>query len=113
MPDVPTTAKKPSDRKPRKTAQKAEASLDDDIVFDFEGHDYVIPKGASEDVEILELLEDDQTITLVRQILGRQQWAAWKDRYRRDDGRVDPSKIEPFLTAMFDAIGGEDGGSGN
>lgn len=107
MSTIPQGAKQPTDRQ----VKKNEAGESEDILFPYgEGPDgkpveYVIPADAFDDVEILELLEDEKHLSVVRQILGREQWGEWKDRHRGPGGRVSSEAIEPFLKALFEAAG--------
>ena len=102
MTTVPATAKKPSDRQ----AKKNEAAPDEaqDIAFEWGGYTYTIPAEAFDDVEILELLEDEKHLLVVRQILG-SQWGEWKDRNRNASGRVPAEPLVEFLEALFAAVG--------
>ena len=103
MSTIPATAKKPSDRQ----AKKNEAAPDEaqDIDFEWGGHTYTIPADAFDDVEILELLEDEKNLSVVRRILGGDQWTLWKDRNRNDAGRVPAEPLAEFLEALFAAVG--------
>lgn len=103
MSTIPATAKKPSDRQ----AKKNEAAPDEaqDIDFEWGGHTYTIPAEAFDDVEILELLEDEKNLSVVRQILGPVQWGEWKDRNRTATGRVPAEPLVEFLEALFGAAG--------
>lgn len=103
MSTVPATAKKPADRQ----AKKNEAKPDEAQSIDFEwgGHTYTVPAEAFDDVEILELLEDEKNLSVVRQILGSDQWSEWKDRNRNAAGRVPAEPLGEFLGALFEAVG--------
>ena len=102
MSTIPATAKKPSDRQ----AKKNEAAPDEaqDIAFEWGGYTYTIPAEAFDDVEILELLEEEKNLLVVRRILGTQ-WAEWKDRNRTASGRVPAEPLTEFLEALFAAVG--------
>jgi hypothetical protein len=96
-------AKAPADHQAKKN--EADPGNPDDIVFEYEGHTYVIEAGAFDDIEIAELLEEGKNILVIRQILGADQWQAWKDRARGENGRTKASDAEPFLRALFGAAG--------
>lgn len=49
------------------------------VSFDFEGHTYDVPKAEEWTLEALEAYEDGRVATLVREMLGAEQWAAFKD----------------------------------
>lgn len=99
---IPKNAKKPADHQAQKN--EAQPHMAGDITFEYDGNEYTVAAAAGDDVELLELLEDDKTVTVVRQVLGKEQWDQWKDRYRGDNGRVSTDAVEPFLTALFDAL---------
>lgn len=109
MSTIPQGVKMPADRQ----AKKNEANPDntEDIVFaygedgDGQPFEYVIPADAFDDVEIVELLEDEKNISVLRQILGKEQWDLWKDRSRGATGRVSSATAMSFLQAMFAAVG--------
>ena len=95
-----------TDAPDRHQAEKNEANPEQatDITFTHNGHEYSIPADAMDDVEIVEMLEDEKTVTVVRQILGKEQWDAWKDRNRGPSGRISAAVAEKFLTEMFEAM---------
>lgn len=103
MSTVPANAKKPSDRQAKKNEAEPDEAVD--IEFEWDGDTYVIPADAFDDVEILELLEDEKNLSVVRQILGAEQWSAWKDRNRGASGRVSAGPLAAFLEALFSAAG--------
>lgn len=98
---IPEGVKQPSDHRPAKNEANPAAARD--IAFEHDGHHWTIPAAAFEDIEVLELLEDENYVSVVRKILGRQQWDAWKNAHRDDEGRVSVTHAEPFITALFEA----------
>ena len=96
---VPKTAKKPADH-----AAKAEAK-GEDIRFDFDGVEYVIPRETADNVELFELIEDGKNFAVARMFVGKEQWSAFKDRVRLPDGRVPGEPTDRFLNAIMAALG--------
>lgn len=97
---VPKTAKKPTDH-----AAKAEAK-GEDITFDFDGTQYVIPRDTVDNVELFELIEDGKNFQVARMFVGAKQWDAFKDSVRLPDGRVPGEPTDRFLNAITAATGG-------
>ncbi len=105
MPKIPEGAKKPSDRKAKDEAQGKP------VRFEFEGHTYEIDPDVADDIELMELMADmeagrPQLLPVVlRQLVGADQWAAFKDRSRGKSGRVRNKTAVDFFTAADDALG--------
>ena len=100
---IPDGVKQPADR-----LAKAEAT-DGSVTFEHNGT-YTISAQTFNDVEILEMVGDMQDNPLLlpkvcRTILGVEQWQAWKDASRLDDGRVPGEAMHALFTAMDDAVG--------
>ena len=96
---VPSTAKKPADH-----AAKAEAK-NEDLRFDFEDVEYVIPRENADNIELYEFIEDGKNFTVAKMFLGAVQWAAFKERIRLPDGRVPSEPTERFLQALMGVLG--------
>lgn len=99
---VPSAAKKPTDHAAK--AAKAEAK-NEDIRFDFEGIEYVIPRDNADNIELYEFIEDEKNFKVARMFLGAEQWSAFKDRIRLPDGRVPSEPTERFLNALMGVLG--------
>lgn len=95
---VPKTAKKPQDH------AKAEAE-GEDIRFDFDGVEYVIPRETADNVELFELIEDGKNFAVARTFVGIKQWSAFKDSVRLPDGRVPGEPVDRFLGTIMEALG--------
>ena len=99
MPDIPAGAKKPADRKPKKT--------DGPITFEYDGTTYTVDRDAFEDLEVVEALQDEKHFPAIRLILGDAQWTQFKESIRdRKTGRVPADKAEPFINGLFEAVDG-------
>lgn len=107
-----TAAPKPQDHLPKQNPAKAEAQ-GRDLVVDFEGTAYSITRDRADDLEIMEFVEDQNYIKALRGYLGLEQWNAWKDQARGEDGIVRTSTFEELLDSIMKAIGGAKDGSPN
>ena len=74
--------------------------------FTFRGVTYTVPRNAMDDLEVLEALEEDKFITVIRKTIGDAQWKTFKDTSRTADGRLPltESGFEEFLDAMMKAL---------
>jgi hypothetical protein len=99
MTPTPATAKKPQDRK-QSNQQRAEA-MDTPTTFTFDGEEWTVVPNDATSLEFLAALEDNQIITALRVLLGREQAARLIKGRRVED-----------LEGFFDAMG-EVTGSGN
>ena len=77
-----------------------------DVAFTFRGVTYTVPRNAMDDLEVLEALEEDKFITVIRKTIGDAQWKTFKDTSRTADGRLPltESGFEEFLDAMMRAL---------
>lgn len=78
-------------------ATKAKAS------FTFDGVKYSVDSTMDWDLEVLEAVEDDKIVTIVRTLMGPEQWAKFKAK---------PRKVAD-LNALFEAIAKAVGLQGN
>lgn len=102
MAAIPEGAKKPKDHK----AAQAEATLPEGpIEFDFREQHYVIDPGFRDDVEILEDIEDENMVRVVRRILGDKVWDQWKEANRGDNGRISVQIAKDFISELFEELG--------
>ncbi|HET6154362.1 MAG TPA: hypothetical protein VFE15_15565 [Marmoricola sp.] len=86
-------------------AAKAEAK-DAPIEFDHEGVHYALTRDDANNLEFFELVEDDNMLRAVRLLLGPEQWTAFKESLRGEDGRVPLTVFDPFVSKVLEAIGG-------
>lgn len=73
------------------------------VSFTYEGEKYTIPTTKEWDLEVIEAIEDEKIIAVVRGILGADQWATFKSKSRKVDD----------LNAFFNAISKAAGLQGN
>lgn len=75
----------------------------------FKGVAYDLQASDVDDLEIFELIEDGKAVTALRQILGPERWATFKESARGENGRVTMATTNDFLNAIMSAIGGDRG----
>ena len=73
--------------------------------FEFGGREYEVSPNALDNVELFEAVEDQKYLTAARGFVGREQWQAFKDDHREDDGRVPMAPVEKFLDTLMKAVG--------
>lgn len=100
-PQTPRTAKG-KNMTAVENAAKAEA-LKKAHHFTFDGEKYSVAPTVDWDVEVLEAVEDEKIVAVVRAILGEKQWTQFKAKKR---------KVED-LTRLFEAISKAAGLQGN
>lgn len=71
--------------------------------FTFDGVKYTVDNTMDWDLEVLEAVEDDKIVTIVRALMGPDQWAQFKSK---------PRKVTD-LNALFEAIAKAVGLKGN
>lgn len=101
MTAIPADAKKPADRKAKKSAA---------LEVEVEGVSLTIDREALNDYEVLELfdeVEDEpQKVTrLFRRIVGKEQHEALKDAVRGEDGRVDAERMARAFAKIVESLG--------
>lgn len=84
------------------TAAKDEA-LKGNHKFTYDGEDYEVPPTSEWDISVIEAVEDEKIVTVVRSILGTAQWAKYKSK---------PRNVED-LTKFFEALSKAAGLQGN
>ena len=98
-------------------AVKAEAELQIDpdkpviireTTIEYKGVEYTVRQDTFDDVELLEMLEDERYISLVRRIVGPKKWAEFKDSARTESGRVPAKELEAFLELVMGAVDPQD-----
>lgn len=110
--DVSSTTKRPSDR--TKTAQKSaipagakrpqdhqtakqEHDGPNDVVVEWDGHEYLVSGEDMDDAELLEFFTDGNFVGALRILLGDEQWAEYKERARNERGKVSATRCSEFL----------------
>jgi hypothetical protein len=102
---VPAGAKQPSDHQPAKA--DVEGPKDTTVYWPPQSedgkpsHEYVIEGEAMDDAELLEYFTDQNFIGALRIMLGPQQWLAYKDNARLENGRVTASGAAEFLNHVL------------
>lgn len=87
-------------------ARKAEATGKfEDVTFTHGGNEYTVRGESLNNLELFEAIEDEKYLTATRGFLGREQWDAFKDSVRTDDGRVPMEPLEDFLADLMKAVG--------
>lgn len=104
--------KQPQDRKPKSSATKAEVD-NIPLIVEHDGATYEIDRANANNLELMEFAEDGLYLKAIRGYIGLDQWAAFKDKYRDDQGRVDADAFEPFLDAVMQALGNSPASSGS
>lgn len=96
MTTTPTT-RQPQDRKPKASKQRAEVA-NTAVTFTFDGEEWTVHPEDATSLEFLAALEDEEFITALRILLGRDQAARLiKGRKVQD--------LEGFFDAMGEAVG--------
>jgi hypothetical protein len=105
--------KAPAARKPRTApAQKAEAAAEPTtLIVPLDGVDYHLDPDVFNDVEILELLGEIQSNeqvyllpSVMKRMLGDEQFGSWKDAHRLPTGRVPLEPMMSFLDQLFEVL---------
>lgn len=93
-----------AEKKPAVTAKdEAKGTTPKDLTFTHNGTKYTIPAEAINDLEVMENLEDEKYISVARQVLGRQQWARFKELHRGENGRIKATELDSMLEAIWGA----------
>jgi len=93
---VPKTTPKPQDRLPTKQ-QRAEVA-NTPLTFTFDSEEWTVIPADATSLEFLADLEDEQIISALRRLLGREQAARLIKGRRVED-------LEKFFDAMGEAVG--------
>lgn len=100
---VPANAKKPQDRQAKAEARGQFLEVEHD------GITYEIDRDNTDNIELMEFVEDGKYITAIKGYIGEDQWQKFKDASRDEKGRVRSADFEPFLQAVMNVIGGGEG----
>lgn len=92
MPTIPEGAKTPQDHKPKAPAKGAK------VTVNYKGTDYFVEPDCMDDWEHMEALEGGQNITVIKAVLGPEQYAALRAQLKEEanGGRV----------SYFDSVAG-------
>lgn len=104
--------KQPQDRKPKASEIKAEVE-GAPLVVEHDGATYEIDRANANNLELMEFAEDGLYLKAIRGYIGLDQWDAFKDKYRDEQGRVDANAFEPFLDAVMKSLGNSPASSGS
>jgi len=77
---------------------KAEA-LNEDVTFEYEGDTYTIPSTDEWPLEVLEAFEEGRVVSLLKAILGEEQWTEFK----ATNPKV--KHLNAFVSAIQEATG--------
>ncbi len=102
--------KQPQDRKPKATKAEVDNAP---LVVEHDGETYEIDRGNANNLELMEFAEDGLYLKAIRGYIGLDQWSAFKDKYRDEQGRVDAEAFEPFLDAVMQSLGNSPASSGS
>lgn len=91
--------KQPEDHQPKADARPKTQTVT------LDGHDYQIDPARMDDLSVLELIEDEKWIGVLRAVLGPEQWAAFKTNHADEQGRVTGAKFSAILDEL-NAAGG-------
>lgn len=98
--NIPANAKKPQDH----LTSKKEANGEDTVV-EYNGVEYTIAANALNNVELAEYMEEEKFFAAVKLVLGKDQWTAWKDSVRDDEGIVSVEDFQNFIEVVFGNTG--------
>jgi hypothetical protein len=105
---IPAGAKRPADHQPAKedvtgpkdTLVRWPAEEQDGATT----HEYLIAAENLDDAELLEYFTDENFIGALRIMLGREQWLAYKEHARLENGRVTASGAAEFLNHILTEV---------
>jgi hypothetical protein len=101
---IPAGAKRPADHQPAKEDVTGPADTLVRWPKEAEGvttHEYLIAAENLDDAELLEYFTDENFIGALRIMLGREQWLAYKEHARLENGRVTASGAADFLNHIL------------
>lgn len=87
------------------TAQKAEAQ-DGSVTFEYDGIQYTVRADALDDVETMLAFEEGKILSVVKAVLGPEQWTSFVSRKRSIS-----KDLADFTTVLFKALGTSTGES--
>lgn len=108
--NVPANVKAPQDHKP--ASVKEDVDGPQDVAIEWNGHEYLIPGEAFDDVEFLDAMvsaeqeEDDlAAFRAARALLGNDIWNEYRKNERGENGRVKTTGFMEFFGAVMEAAG--------
>lgn len=98
---IPENVKRPADHQ---TASRDVTPAE--TVVEWDGHEYTLTDDAKNDFEVLELLDDVEANPqrfpkLLRALLGPEQFDAWKNNARGENGRVRTDDAGKFFRHLM------------
>lgn len=79
-----------------------------EVTIEYNGEEYTVRQDALDDVEMLEAVEDERYVTVIRKVVGKDQWTKFKESVRTADGRVPTKPFEEFLSIVMESVGPTD-----
>lgn len=78
---------------------KAEAEVSTSVKFNYDGVDYEFDRDVVQDVAVVEALQDDKILALVRAIVGPLQWKVFNSKRRT------MPELHAFADKIFEGFG--------
>lgn len=91
------------DKKPQDHLEKATPPPSKSKYVTLDGHDYLIDPKRMDDLHFLEAYEDEKWVTVLRIMLGREQWAQFYVNHGDADGRVTGEKFTKIIDDLAEA----------
>lgn len=83
-------------------AAKTEAFAGETI-FSHDGNEYIVPPANDWSLDSLEAYEDGRMVTFLRELMGAEQWAKFKEKPRK------AKDVEELSNALMEATGSPNG----
>lgn len=91
------------DERTTTAAKAAKAEADEKpILVEYDGVTYEVDRDSTRSIEFNEAAEDNRGLGMSRTLLGRRQWAEFKQKYPGDGGL---DAVTGFLDAFGKAVG--------
>lgn len=78
---APAAVVKPSDAPSTAPAAAAEATWTDELVVQYDGQTYTIPRANLSSIAFHEAVQDGKDVVMIRELLGPVQWTLFKDKH--------------------------------
>lgn len=107
---IPAAPVEPIEPEPETDAAKAEAK-GAALVIEHEGVTFTMDREVLDDVELIERIGDftdgqySLLPSIMRAMLGREQWEAFKIAHRGEDGRIPTDAMDQLFNALNAALG--------
>lgn len=92
--------RQPEDHKPKKD-KRPPVEEPKRVVLD--GHDYLIDPARMDDLRFLEAYEDEKWVTVLRMMLGPEQWAQFYANHSDENGRVTGAKFSEIINELAES----------